>query len=88
MNRDVEMWRGVVESWLTQVTSVIGNVNLLNVFVDVQFNQTDERLMEWINWRAENTAIQIVDTNRKEVLKVINEVLSEGPYSVKDVAKN
>ncbi|UDM72403.1 phage minor head protein [Vagococcus fluvialis] len=87
MNRDVEMWRGVVESWLTQVTSVIGNVNLLNVFVDVQFNQTDERLMEWINWRAENTAIQIVDTNRKEVLKVINEVLSEGPYSVKDVAK-
>lgn len=93
-------WQSLLNEWLLGSTMVAGSmayeealkkIDTLDIVFDFdkhgKFDFVDDQLLDWINWRAENSAIQIVGTNADDVRKLIYDTVMDGPYSVDKIQK-
>lgn len=88
-------WQSLLNEWILGSAMVAGSmaydeaikqIDSLSLVFDFdkhgKFDFVDDQLLDWINWRAETSAIDIVGTSAKDVRKLIYDTVMDGPYSV------
>lgn len=88
-------WESLLGEWLLGAAMVAGSmayeeaikqIDSLSLVFDFdkhgKFDFVDDQLLDWMNWRAETSAIDIVGTSAKDVRKLIYDTVMDGPYSV------
>lgn len=93
-------WNELLNEWLLGTIMTVGGIaydeniatmDKLNLDFAIdkigKFDFVDDQLLDWIKWRAETSAIEIVGTSADEVRKLIYDVIADGPYSMDKIAK-
>ena len=77
-----EEWEQLLTEWIFKTILEVSRINLLDIMPDIYLGWIDDKLMEWIGWRAEFSSIEIVGTTRDAISKVLYDVVSNGPWSI------
>lgn len=77
-----EDFEPLLREWIFKTVLEVGRINLLTILPDTYLGWIDDTLMEWVNWRAEFSAIEIVGTTRDAISKVLFDVVADGPWSI------
>ena len=94
LNKMIENWEMLFNEWLLGTIMLVGEINYLNIPVEIPFSPEgvfgkydfiDNKLMDWIEWRARFSATEIVGTSADRVRKLIYDTISDGPYSIDKV---
>lgn len=81
----VEEWEELFSAWILGTIMTVGEINLLQFYPEVTFDFIDDQLMDWMKWRANDSAVKIVGTTASEVRELIYDTLADGPYSIDKV---
>ena len=82
-----EEWQDLLEEWIKHTIEKVGQMNIVTIDPQLEFNMLDDKLLTWIDWRTENAAIEIIGTSYQKVMDELWDVIVEGDYSVPKAAE-
>lgn len=82
-----EEWEDLLEDWIKQTIEKVGQMNIVTIDPQLEFNMLDDKLLTWIDWRTENAAIEIIGTSYQKVMDELWDVIVEGDYSIPKAAE-
>ncbi|MFP5116084.1 phage minor head protein [Bacillaceae bacterium C204] len=80
--QQLEMWVEEGRDWMQNAAILAGTETLLELAVDVVFNQRDTKLLRWLSERSRRSAQLIQGATDEDVLMNLWDVVYEGHFSI------
>ena len=78
----MSLWDDENRDWMEQVAKIAGEATLAELDTDTEFNETDEKLLEWLRDRSERDVELIQGTTDRGVIMRLWDVVIEGKYTI------
>lgn len=78
----LEMWVEEGRDWIENAAILAGTQTLLELAVDMEFNERDTRLLRWLSERSRRSAQLIQGASDEDVLMTLWDVVYEGHFSI------
>lgn len=78
----MELWVHEGRGWMENAAVLAGMATLLELEIDMEFNERDERLLRWLSERSRRSAQLIQGVTDEGVLMTLWDVVIEGHFSI------
>lgn len=83
-----EEWTTILVKWITDIITVVGEINLSVIDIQTDFGWIDDTLVSQVEYMATTSARQIVGSNYKSVMRNILNTVKKGNWSIPEAKKN
>ena len=83
-----EEWTEILMRWITDIVTVVGEINLAVIGIDTDFGWIDDALVEQVEYMATTSTKEIIGTNYRSVMKNILGTVKKGNWSIPEAVNN